>query len=93
MQKSSLTTLRKQIDSTDHELIQVLQKRASLVELVAKAKRRNSAPPLDASRWQHVLNTRTEWGVKLGLSPEFTADIFNRIHEYSLQIEGNICKK
>lgn len=93
MQKSSLTELRKQIDSADHELIQILRKRVSLVELVGRAKQRSSAPPLDPARWQQVLHTRTKWGTELGLSREFILDIFNRIHDYSLQIEGEICQK
>ena len=93
MQKSSLADLRRQIDLTDQELIQVVRKRATLVELVAKAKRHSSLPPLDPSRWQHVLDTRSEWGRALGLDPTFIQDIFNRIHDYSLQIEGEICQK
>jgi chorismate mutase len=93
MHKTNLTELRKQIDLTDQELIQVLRKRVSLVELVGKAKQGNSAPPLDPSRWQQVLDTRTEWAVELGLDPKFVVDLFNRIHEYALQIEGEICQK
>ena len=87
-----LDTLRAKLDQVDHELIQILRKRISLVELVGKTKKQTVVPPLDPSRWQHVLRARTKWGSELDLSPEFITDIFNRIHEYALQIEGEICK-
>lgn len=93
MLKTNLTELRKQIDFTDHQLIGVLKKRASLVELVGKLKKLSSIPPMDPSRWQEVLKSRREWGSELGLDPHFVQDVFNRIHEYSLQIEGGICQK
>lgn len=93
MLKTNLPELRKQIDLTDHELIQILRKRVSLVELVGKAKKRDAVTPLDPVRWQEVLVTRAQWGIDLGLSPELIVDLFNRIHEYSLQIEGEICQK
>lgn len=93
MHKTDLTELRKQIDLTDHELIQTLRKRMSLVALVGKVKNRNATPPLDPARWQQVLSTRTKWGNELELDSHFVQDIFNRIHAYSLQIEGDICQQ
>jgi chorismate mutase len=93
MQRSNLTTLRTQIDLIDQELIKILRKRCSLVDLVGKAKKRSSTVPLDPARWRQVLASRTKWGVELDLDPDFIQDIFNRIHKYSLQIEGEICQK
>lgn len=93
MLKTNLEELRNQIDIVDQELIRALRKRFSLVELVGKVKKRNEVKPLDATRWQQVLLSRTKWGKELDLDPVFITNIFNQIHDYSLQIEGELCQK
>ncbi len=89
----TLIRLREQIDTVDHKIICLLEKRLLLVRKIGNMKLLKSLPPLDPARWQHVLDTRSEWGRELGLDPEFIQDIFIRIHDYSLQIEGKICQK
>jgi chorismate mutase-like protein len=89
----NIQQLRKNIDELDKNLMNVLIQRKKLVQEVAEYKKFHQLPPLDPSRWQEVLDTRTEWAIELGLDPEFVVDLFNRIHEYALQIEGEICHK
>lgn len=88
-----LIWLRKQIDLLDYWLLFLLSKRKNVVLQVARYKLAHDLPPLDARRWQHVLITRKHWGKKLGINTEFTEHLFNTVHDYSLQIEGEICKK
>lgn len=83
----SIQTLRTKIDSTDRQLVVILSKRLNLVAEIGKLKKQTNLAPLDPARWQHILTTRSGWGSELGLNQNFIQDIFNRIHEYSLQIE------
>lgn len=89
----TLQNLRNKINDVDRKLVGLLARRMELVDEVGYIKRSAQLPPLDASRWQEVLSSRKEWGSELGLDPSFIQDIFNRIHDYSLQIEGEICQK
>lgn len=88
-----LQNFRDQINGVDRELVDLLARRTVLVTEVGRLKKIAQLPPLDPIRWQHVLDTRTKWGSELGLDPQFIQDIYNRIHDYSLQIEGEICRK
>lgn len=89
----NIQKLRKNIDQLDQTLVTLLAKRKGLVIEVGNLKKDANLPPLDPARWQQVLDTRTAWGSEVDLDPHFVQDIFNRIHDYSLQIEGEICQK
>lgn len=89
----TLQMLRDAINVVDHDILSLLAQRKELVAKVGEHKKTQHLPPLDPSRWQQVLDSRTQWAVELGLNPEFVVDLFNRIHEYALQIEGEICHK
>lgn len=93
MTLSSLRSLRSQLDQIDKSFLKLLEARKKVVEQVASYKHRHSLPPLDPTRWQKVLDSRKVWGCQLGLDQSFIHDLFTRIHDYSLQIEGRICKK
>lgn len=90
---ANINTLREQIDQADRALLAILTGRVVLVKKIARYKHQHDLPPLDPSRWQQVQNTRQEWGMQLGLDPDFVYNLFECIHNYSLTIEGEICHK
>ena len=85
--KQDLDAQRKIIDSLDNQLIQVLGQREQVVKAIGIYKAKNNIAPLQAARFQQVINQSIAAGKKQGLSPQFITQVMNAIHEESLRIE------
>ena len=85
----SLENLRKQIDELDEELLSVLAKRMGVVLKIGALKRAAGVPPLDAARWQSLLDSKRSKAISFGLSEKFIESVFNLIHEHSLVIQND----
>jgi len=88
LQKASLEELRSQIDAIDTQLLELLAKRQKVVHAVGDYKRARNLPPLDPKRWQSMLKVILSKAEKHGLCREFVQKIYDQIHEYSLELEG-----
>lgn len=86
----SLADLRKSLLNLDKSLCFVLAERFCIVKRIGQYKEDLHIPPLDAVRWQQVLDNKTETAQKLGISVSLITDIFNAIHEVALVIEEDI---
>ncbi|MEO6148531.1 MAG: chorismate mutase [Mucilaginibacter sp.] len=86
---ADLGVYRKQIDSLDKLLIQVLGNRQRVVKDVGIYKKNNNIPPLQPARFKQVLDRAIASGQKENLSVEFITDMMNAIHKESLRIEGD----
>jgi len=87
---NTLEDLRKKIDRLDMQLLTVLQERMRVVVDVGKLKALHNIPPLDAKRWQSVLESRLLQAEAFGLHKEFITRILDTIHDEALRIEKNI---
>lgn len=90
MQKQThpaLETWRNQIDAIDEQVLQLIAKRRQIVLEIGEYKRAHGLPPLDAERWEQVLQSKMFLAQKLDVSPAFIRDLYNLIHEYSLELE------
>lgn len=83
----SLEELRLELDLVDHDLIQILQNRFSIIDVVGDLKHSQSIPPLDENRWQKVITTRKDWAEEIGLDTDFVEEIFQVIHNHAIKIE------
>ncbi|RYE17782.1 MAG: hypothetical protein EOP51_23285 [Sphingobacteriales bacterium] len=83
---------RKQIDSLDKLLIQVLGNRQRVVREVGIYKKKYNIPPLQPARFKQVLDRAITSGQKEGLSAEFVTEMMNAIHKESLRLEGDTVK-
>lgn len=81
---------RKKIDSLDQQLIELLGQRELVVKEIGIYKAKNHIPPLQAARFQQVLDKNIAAGKKQDLSPDFVTEIFNAIHKESLRKEEEI---
>ncbi|HEY4107517.1 chorismate mutase [Puia sp.] len=81
---------RKKIDSLDKQLIEVLGARERAVREIGIYKAKHNIPPLQAARFQEVMNKSIAAGAKEGLSAEFITKLLNAVHEESLRIEEGI---
>jgi chorismate mutase len=85
----SLENLRKQIDELDEELLNIFAKRMGVVLKIGALKRATGVPPLDAVRWQSLLDSKRSKAISLGLSEKFVESAYYLIHEYSLEIQSD----
>jgi chorismate mutase len=74
-------------------LIQVIGEREKAVREIGVYKAENHIPPLQAARFQQVLEKGIAEGKEEGLSAEFITEILNSIHKESLRIEEEIKQK
>lgn len=82
-----LNDWRKQIDTLDDQLLNVLVKRVNIVRKIGKFKKAHEIKPFDEKRWQEVLESKLSKALLLNLSSDFIKRIYTLIHEYSLKIE------
>lgn len=92
MINNQLDSLRRQIDSLDKQILQLLGKRMDVVRKVGKHKLDHGIPPLDEKRWQHVLESKLLLAQKLGLDQDMVKDIYERIHKAALKSESAVQK-
>lgn len=85
-----LETLRSQVDSIDHQFIELLSQRLSIIEQIADYKYINNVSVLQMERWLEILKTRTEHAKSLGLSVRFTEQILKQLHQESIRIQTRI---
>lgn len=88
-----LAGYRSTIDSLDSSLIQVIGAREKIVREIGIYKAKNDIPPLQANRFQQVLEKTIAAGREQGLSPEFITGLMNLIHDESLKLENEIKNK
>lgn len=87
-----LEDLRESLFNLDRSLCLVLSERFRVVKRIGEYKFKLGVPPLDAKRWQQVLNSKSEVAQSLGISVPLIKDIYNSIHEVALTIEREIAE-
>ena len=84
-----LQKLRDQIDIIDDKIITSLAKRTDIVRKVGELKKILNIKPLDNTRFNNLLKAKQLKAQQLNLSKDFTKELYNIIHKYSLKIEQN----
>lgn len=90
---NQLNDLRDQIDRLDNELLHTLKMRQDVVEKIAKAKIEQNVTALQKGRFEQLMKGRMDAGVKLGLNQDFIKEIFDSIHEQSVQTQTTLFEK
>lgn len=88
-----LNELRRTIDEVDDELINLLKKRQSVIEEIAKYKKDHNITAFQLERWQEILRTRPQWAEKLGISRHHIEKLCMLLHEESIRVQNEIMKK
>ena len=73
--------------------LHTLKMRKDVVEKIAKAKIEQNITALQKSRFEELMKERMTAGEKLGLSQEFIKEIFDSIHEQSVQTQTDLFEK
>lgn len=83
----ALEPLRGKIDDIDHELISLLSQRMAVSKRIAAVKHDAHLPIYQQARWADVVNDRLKQATALGLAPEFTKEILEKIHAESVRVQ------
>lgn len=89
----SLSSLRRQIDLLDNELLEILSKRMAVSREIGQYKKEQSMPVVQPGRYNDIIRSRVKLGEEMGMGTDFMKTILLAIHEESvrqqIEITGN----
>lgn len=88
-----LKEFRSRIDIIDQQIFEFLNERMRVAGEIGNFKCRNEITILQLKRWEEILETRTEWAKKLGLTEEFTIKLLQLIHEEAIRVQSDIMNR
>ena len=83
----ALDPLRRKIDDIDHDLISLLSQRMAISKRIASVKRDAHLPVYQQARWADVVSDRLHQASFLGLDPDFTKELLEKIHAESVRVQ------
>ncbi|MDR0430610.1 MAG: bifunctional 3-deoxy-7-phosphoheptulonate synthase/chorismate mutase type II [Tannerellaceae bacterium] len=86
----NLSELRRQIDSIDEQLLELLAKRMRISCEIGVYKKEHNMPILQSPRYNEILENRSNMGESMDLNPEFVKEILKEIHEESVRQQMEI---
>ena len=89
----SLSSLRKQIDVMDDQLLDLLTKRMRVSREIAKYKKEHNMGVVQTQRYAEILDKRFAQGSLCGMNPDFVRRIYEFIHEESVRQQMEIINK
>lgn len=87
---NKLENLRGRIDAIDHEIMEVLAQRMSIVRQIGQYKKENKVTALQINRWSQIMEDREKLAQKLSLDESFIKALFQLIHEDSVRTQSDI---
>jgi chorismate mutase len=85
-----LDDLRAQIDSIDHQIMELLASRMRISGRMGEYKCRNDVTVFQLDRWLEILRTRVEHGASEGLDREFVGNLIRMIHDESIRCQDRV---
>ncbi|MBP5259367.1 MAG: bifunctional 3-deoxy-7-phosphoheptulonate synthase/chorismate mutase type II [Paludibacteraceae bacterium] len=89
----NLTELRKQIDSIDNDLLEMLSKRMRVSREIGLYKKEHNIQVLQAARYDEIMQKRIILGESLGMSGEFVKTFLEAVHAESVRQQLEIVNK
>lgn len=88
--KENIDQLRAKIDIIDENLLYALGSRMKISRQIGEYKKSNNIAILQTSRWDAVLAKVVEKGKEYDLPQKFIEDVFNAIHETSVEVQNEV---
>ena len=85
-----LAGLRSEIDDIDAELLQLLARRMEVSVQIGEYKKQNNVTVVQMDRWKKILADHVATGADLGLSEGMITEIFEAIHQESIERQSRI---
>lgn len=87
MPRITLNMLRDNIDQIDHQILDLLDTRFTIVRQIKEVKEKLEKSILDPDRFRNIMQDRLEFAKVLQLHPSFIEELFALIHEESIRIQ------
>ena len=81
----NLSALRRQIDSIDEQILELLAKRMRVSREIGIYKKEHNMPILQSPRYSEILENRSNMGAQMDLSTDFVKEMLKEIHEESVR--------
>ena len=88
--KDNIDQLRAKIDILDENLLYTLGARMKVSRQIGEYKKNNNIAILQTSRWDKLLAKVVEKGQEYNLPEGFIKEVFNAIHEASVEIQNHV---
>lgn len=88
-----LEMLRQEIDTVDKSLIEILLRRIEIANQIGHYKKNHDMTILQVNRWQQLLEDRLHQAKELGLSESLVKEIFQILHNRSIEIQSDLLNK
>jgi chorismate mutase len=85
-----LAGLRGEIDDIDSELLQLLARRMEVSAQIGEYKKHNNVTVVQMDRWKKILADHVSTGADMGLSSELITEVFEAIHQASIERQSRI---
>lgn len=85
-----LAGLRGEIDDIDSELLQLLARRMEVSAQIGEYKKSHNVTVVQMDRWKKILADHVATGQDLGLSSELVTEIFEAVHQASIERQSRI---
>ena len=89
----NLAELRKQIDECDNQIIDILSKRMRVAREIGQYKKEHNMTILQTGRYSEILEKRGAQGALCGIGSNCVKNIFEAIHEESVNQQMEIINK
>jgi len=90
--KDELLKFRNQIDFLDHQIIELLNDRQKIVEIIASFKNKNKLTIFQIERWFEILQSRKIIANTLELDNQMVVEIFELIHKHAILTQTKIMR-
>ena len=88
--QDNIHQLRAKIDVIDENIAYALGSRMKISRQIGEYKKNNNIAILQTSRWDSLLSKVVERGKEHGLPEKLVVDVFNAIHEASVEVQNEI---
>lgn len=90
VEQSHLEVLRNEIDSIDHEILELLSRRNEMSNRIGHHKKEHNMTIYQVKRWDHLFADRITTAKSLGLSDRFITEFYEIVHQNSIRIQEEI---
>lgn len=90
---SGIAELRRLIDKTDLDIIELLHLRMKIIQDIARFKSVHKMTVFQPERWKDMVKQHQEFASKIGVNPEFIKKIYHLIHQESIDNQQDIIGK
>lgn len=84
---------RSEIDDIDEELLHLLARRMEVSAQIGEYKKRNNVAVVQMERWKKILEDHIATGNDMGLSPQLINEVFEAIHQASIERQSRIMEE